>query len=720
MNGPELGTAVNHLPPEELERWPSPLALVLSAAVHFVVIAAATVEIPTRYHPGKAEEKPLDVDIIVSVQGREMSISESAVTLVTEPAGKRVMVAPSDRHPSLLREEGASDTPIEHLVALPAVPAPRLPLEEGQLSSTAGKQQQLNPTDEASAQPGPPLHVQTQPPVPLPPSDVEVEEAESVPSGVTLVSELASEGTVVSPSNRPPDVLVRERASGTPIEQVAMLPTALAPRLPFEEGQLSPTAGEQQRLNPTDEASAQPGPPLRVQTQPPVPLPPSDVEVQGVPTLVYAPSLAQHLASPTAPSSFVGPEESFGDRLEAAHFSAQRVRDIKNTGDTELRALPSSSAVAMMPGPPVATSSPRYDARRVQPVSSSVAVTRAIEAPRWEEPILSQVSRDDGPEAHPLPATAASAPSPGATRQRPPAIGSPAHALMSEAPPAAVVQHSAAPPPEGSLPAIGPSSAPLAAIANEPTQVAAIAQLPRSVALGIDPLERAEAVTSGYGCAKVETRYDVSNGALTASGYVRSTNDRTTIVNQLSKINGLGSLETADLRVVGEPYCQLMLLFDRPEFVRSPEQRADMLEVGNPQHAGIRGMPAGTLLEFEFRAPNFRNHMYVDYFMSNGRVYHLLPTESISGNQFLPNARFKIGGPGTGRRIWAAPPLGVDVVVSIGSSAKLFQHVRPRIETASDYLFALMAALDRAQQRHTSLRIEYSYHLVDTRPHDNR
>jgi hypothetical protein len=260
----------------------------------------------------------------------------------------------------------------------------------------------------------------------------------------------------------------------------------------------------------------------------------------------------------------------------------------------------------------------------------------------------------------------------------------------------------------------------LAAATNGPAQVATTTQLPRLEALAFDPIARADASASEFGCAKVEARYDVSRSVLAASGHVRSTEDRAAIIAQLSKINGVEGLEASDLRVVGEPYCQLMLLFDRPEFKRSSQQRTDnMLEVGNPRDAGIRGMPTGSLLEFEFRAPNFRNYMYVDYFMSNGRVYHLLPTENVPGNQFLPNNPVKIGRSGAGRRIRIAPPLGVDVVVGIGSSARLFDDPRPRIESASDYISSLVTAITRAKQQRVSLLIEYTYSLIDTRANGN-
>jgi hypothetical protein len=231
--------------------------------------------------------------------------------------------------------------------------------------------------------------------------------------------------------------------------------------------------------------------------------------------------------------------------------------------------------------------------------------------------------------------------------------------------------------------------------------------------MGIDPERSIEEITSGFGCARLSAHYSLASSEVDLSGHVRSTADHDSVLALLTQVPGVDKIESSDLRIVGEPYCELLGLLNRPEFKRSPAQRANLLDVGTDQTGAISVEP-GTRLEFAFLAPDFPNHMYVDYFLGNGRVYHLLPVESTTGNQFLPGTTFRIGGDGAGRHLRFAPPLGIDVILSIGSSAQLLSEARPRVEAASDYLRALTTAINTLTKRGEPLQLEYFYYIVDT------
>ena len=296
-------------------------------------------------------------------------------------------------------------------------------------------------------------------------------------------------------------------------------------------------------------------------------------------------------------------------------------------------------------------------------------------------------------DVQPAPSVAAVAPEAAAVAL-PEAGGGPGLLLSHIAP----VQH-----------AQNPSTDPL-----EPKLMAALP--PVQGVQSFDPQKEIETTLGAFECARISARWDAGNGELAVSGHVRSEADRHKLVEVVLRVPGVERVDAAGVRVVGEPYCRLVAFLSRAELNRSEDQRHDMAVLGTAAQAGISHYSAGTALQLTLAAPEFDSYIYVDYFSSDGRVYHLLPTEK-PDNRFTADERVSVGGDhGRGRRAVVGAPFGLDVVVAIASSEALFVRPRPPAEAAADYLAALDARIRQLRESGLKPRLEYAYYLTYTTP----
>jgi hypothetical protein len=263
-----------------------------------------------------------------------------------------------------------------------------------------------------------------------------------------------------------------------------------------------------------------------------------------------------------------------------------------------------------------------------------------------------------------------------------------------------------------------PPQALQSADASDPPAIGDVAALPVVPPLtGIDPEGEIESLLDGYECARVGTIYEMVGGVVTISGHLRSRADRSDLLARLSDVPGVTKVIPSDLHVIGEPYCQVLTFLDHPSLILSDKQRAEISAIGDPIQASVDEFEEGTIFERFMNSPNFESYIYVDYFAIDKKVYHLLPSSSIEEGHFQPEEQFILGGDdGRGLKVTIAPPFGVDLILAIGSSERLFPDLRPKIERAADYLTALASAIDAARQDHPDLQLEYTYHLVYTVP----
>jgi len=252
---------------------------------------------------------------------------------------------------------------------------------------------------------------------------------------------------------------------------------------------------------------------------------------------------------------------------------------------------------------------------------------------------------------------------------------------------------------------------------TRPTDALHAASLPAASSTAFEPAQALSGLLEGFDCARINAVYDDADGRVSLSGHLRSREERDRLLARVKETPGVVQVADRDLHVVGEPYCAVLDLLHRPGFERSREQRQTLGAIGEPAQHGVLRFTAGWPLELQFAAPDFDGFVLIDYFTSDGRVYHLFPANAGREEPIRARQRFTVGGAtGRGVRATIGPPFGLDMVVAVASSRPLLPGPRPVGEGGTAYLQALDGAIADARRRAPNLRLEYGYYLILTAP----
>ena len=96
--------------------------------------------------------------------------------------------------------------------------------------------------------------------------------------------------------------------------------------------------------------------------------------------------------------------------------------------------------------------------------------------------------------------------------------------------------------------------------------------------------------------------------------------------------------------------------------------------------------------------PNFDGYVYVDYFVGEGHVLHLLPNGRDVLNLKPAYNRFVLGKPPMLTCWTLGSAAGEQLVSVVVASNALFPGRRPEVESAKDYLQSLSQAVGKARQ----------------------
>lgn len=188
------------------------------------------------------------------------------------------------------------------------------------------------------------------------------------------------------------------------------------------------------------------------------------------------------------------------------------------------------------------------------------------------------------------------------------------------------------------------------------------------------------------------------------SGFVASQEDVATAQRAVANIAGVQRV-TADLSVVARPYCELLGMLHP---LRGTAPGAPIL----PDASQVVRFREGDTLALDLKAPPYDAYMYVDYFLLDGQVVHLLPNDLQKDNRLTAGLRSRIGEPGPGKRHWeVSPPFGREMITIVASREPLVLGERPEVESAQDYLPVLQLALSNAGDK----QLTANYTFIETR-----
>ncbi len=199
---------------------------------------------------------------------------------------------------------------------------------------------------------------------------------------------------------------------------------------------------------------------------------------------------------------------------------------------------------------------------------------------------------------------------------------------------------------------------------------------------------RVNAVMEGLPCAGIQSTV-THRQEVTLTGYVKR-EDRQRLESEI--IQGGAQQVTVEAELLDSPYCELRQLVD-PLLERNRSERYSLrLSTGRAGGRYQEGEP----LVLDLSAPGFGARLYVDYFLLDGSVVHLYPSNKAELRPYTPRGRLAIGEGGQNARRWeVSPPFGVEKIVAIASEQPLFDGLRPETERSLEYLPVLRERLAR-------------------------
>jgi serine/threonine protein kinase len=196
------------------------------------------------------------------------------------------------------------------------------------------------------------------------------------------------------------------------------------------------------------------------------------------------------------------------------------------------------------------------------------------------------------------------------------------------------------------------------------------------------------AAASGYECAAISTQAE-ADGSVQVSGHVASAADLDRLRRAVNRIYGIGRV-SFDIRQLDWPYCQVVDLLQSYTNKQPPETPTVALASGAAY--------TGEGLALAVMMPNFDGYVFVDYFVRQGQVLHLLPNGRDRLNIKPGRNRFVLGRPPNLTCWTLADNPGDQLITVIASSRPLFSAPLPEVENADAYLKSLQAGLAKARK----------------------
>ncbi|GAB3627839.1 nodulation protein NodV [Pandoraea terrae] len=223
-----------------------------------------------------------------------------------------------------------------------------------------------------------------------------------------------------------------------------------------------------------------------------------------------------------------------------------------------------------------------------------------------------------------------------------------------------------------------------------------------------EPVLSAQAVApvlAGLPCSLLAA--SVQDHALQVRGYVPERFGIARLRDALGAIPGVKTL-SLDAQLVGEDKCDIIKLLAPYWSGTRPGGAAASIHARSPGAQFTEGTP----LVVDITTPAHESYVYVDYYVVDGKVAHLVPSRRIKGNQAPAGYSATIGDGGD----WViSKPFGTEWIVLLSTPAPLFDGPRPEFESRQDYLQALDKQLARIAAKYGQERISADLVQISTR-----
>ncbi|QCP49913.1 DUF4384 domain-containing protein [Trinickia violacea] len=240
----------------------------------------------------------------------------------------------------------------------------------------------------------------------------------------------------------------------------------------------------------------------------------------------------------------------------------------------------------------------------------------------------------------------------------------------------------------------------------------AIAQAPGNTESQTLSLAAVTPVLDGLPCSALNASVD--GHTLNVHGFVEARVGRAQVRDALNGVPGLATLNL-DLRPVGANNCGIVKAFSPYWSANHPV--ADAAPAASASAATIRTrapngqLNEGDALVVDLTTPSFDSYVYVDYYVLDGSVAHLVPSSREKDNQAPPNYSATVGSAGD----WViGKPFGTEMIVLLVTPVPLFDTLRPDVEPRADYLSAVDQRLKQLSAKYGVAHVVVDFVQITT------
>ena len=219
-------------------------------------------------------------------------------------------------------------------------------------------------------------------------------------------------------------------------------------------------------------------------------------------------------------------------------------------------------------------------------------------------------------------------------------------------------------------------------------------------------LSQVQAVLDDVPCAALVAT--ASERTVTVNGFATQSVEFGGAERAVAELPGVGNV-SMEVATVDRNYCRLLDFYAPYWKTNRVQKLGTAITTPKPGNIFVAGEP----LVLDVAAPLYRSYLYVDYFLRDGYMVHLLPNQR-SGPVRLDAAEWLSLGEGSQ---WiVSPPFGQEMIVVLASPVPMFADIRQGQESDGDYLAAVNERLKADSTGTEGRPVTADFLFITTKP----
>ena len=219
-------------------------------------------------------------------------------------------------------------------------------------------------------------------------------------------------------------------------------------------------------------------------------------------------------------------------------------------------------------------------------------------------------------------------------------------------------------------------------------------------------LSEVQAVLDDVPCAALVAT--ASDRTVTVSGFTTKSIELGGAEQAVAKLPGVGDVRMG-VATVDRNYCRLLEFYAPYWKINRVQKLGTAITTPKPGNVFVDGEP----LLLDVAAPLYRSYVYVDYFLRDGYIVHLLPNQRSGPVRLDAGEWLSLGEGGE----WVvSPPFGQEMIAVLASPVPMFADIRQGQESDGDYLAAINERLKADSTGTEGRPVTADFVFITTKP----